>query len=69
MGLRKSKSEAPYLRTEALVGVKLCSACDLELQIIEIGHGIRFGPKSDPAGCEGLITEVKHRLVIKKTWT
>lgn len=31
------------------------SALNLKLQVVEIGDGIRFGPKSDLTGCEGLI--------------
>ena len=54
------------MRALVLVGIELCSAYNPDLQIIEIGHGIRFGPESDPADCEGLVTEIKHLLVIKE---
>ena len=42
------------------------SARDLECQIIEIGNGIRFGPESNPASEEGLITQVEHWLLIEE---
>jgi hypothetical protein len=36
----------------------------LQLKIVEVGDGIRFGPESDHSGVERLVTEIEDLLVV-----
>lgn len=44
----------------------ICSAHDLQFQIVEIGDGIGFRPESDVAGGKSLVTQIKYPLLVKE---